>query len=172
MTEIFKKRLMAAFIDLVSIGAAGSIILFIMAFLPFPGVMKLLSAIVIITAMAGLILIKDGPYQFEFLDKQSLGKKAMGIKVTKVDGATPITWNESIKRNIPLALPFAILIIMVAIQIIPIPFLTKMINGILSIIWFLGTIGIYGFETFVMFKDPVGQRWGDKKAETVVVEHY
>jgi uncharacterized RDD family membrane protein YckC len=101
--------------------------------------------------LAGLlyILIADG-----FKGGQSPGKQLIGLKVVLVDGDRPITFMESILRNIPFAIVYLFFII---------PFL----GWILLII--IG-IPILLFESYLVCTDEKGRRIGDTIAQTMVVE--
>ncbi len=162
--EIFQKRVMASFIDCVMVGAVVFILQF-PCFLILPRFLASICAIVVNFIGAGLILLKDGPYKVAFLDRQSIGKKQMYLRVTKDDGETSITWAESISRNIPFAIPFVLGSLSFAVSMIPfIGWLLLPFVGLGSLV----SIAFIGFETFLMYKDPQGKRWGDRRAGTIV----
>ncbi|MBE9536789.1 MAG: RDD family protein [Proteobacteria bacterium] len=101
--------------------------------------------------LAGLlyILIADG-----FREGQSPGKQLIGLKVVRAESDLPITFMESILRNIPFAIVYLFFII---------PFL----GWILLII--IG-IPILLFESYLVCTDEKARRIGDTIAQTMVVE--
>ena len=175
-TEILKKRLQAAVIDGGTIGFT----FIIMEIVPFVIISKfsfLLAQLflVFICLVFGVItLYKDGPYTFGVadisLEMQSLGKKFMGLRVLKVDGKTPITWNESAQRNMPMAVPYFLVMITILTTTATsfMPLALQIIPFLLSILVFFVALGILGFELFNIWKDPQGRRWGDRSAGTTV----
>lgn len=103
-------------------------------------------------------LARDG-LDLEFADKRSLGKKVMKLRPVRLDGQ-PMTMEDSLKRNLPLALYCVGYLLWV------VPFF----GHIMSIPIFLigGLIGLV--EAVLVLADPEGRRWGDKLAGTRVVE--
>ena len=101
--------------------------------------------------LAGLlyILIADG-----FREGQSPGKHLIGLKVVGIDGDKPITFMESILRNIPFAIAYLFLII---------PFLGWIFLIIIG-------IPILLFESYLVCTDEKARRMGDTIAQTMVVE--
>jgi uncharacterized RDD family membrane protein YckC len=85
-----------------------------------------------------------------FFGGQSIGKKALGLKVIKPDGS-PFTWADSLKRNI---IYFALLVLMI-------PVYGLFFNGFLS-----GPLGIV--ELIMVLTG--GQRIGDRMGNTYVVK--
>jgi len=101
--------------------------------------------------LAGLlyILIADG-----FNGGQSPGKRLIGLKVLHRNTMAPISFKESLIRNIPFAIAYFFFII---------PFLG----------WFLFIvvgIPILLFECYFVCEAERGMRVGDVMADTVVVE--
>lgn len=101
--------------------------------------------------LAGLlyILIADG-----FKGGQSPGKQLIGLKVVRSGGDLPVSFMESILRNIPFAIVYLFLII---------PF----IGWVLLII--VG-IPILLFESYLVCTEEKARRIGDTIAQTMVVE--
>jgi len=95
------------------------------------------------------ILIADG-----FKGGQSPGKQLIGLKVVRADDDLPVTFMESILRNIPFAIVYLLFII---------PFL----GWILLII---AGVPILLFESYLVCTDEKGRRIGDTIAQTMVVE--
>ncbi|HNV72531.1 MAG TPA: RDD family protein, partial [Candidatus Ozemobacteraceae bacterium] len=131
--------------------------------------------LVFICLVFGVVtLFKDGPYMFRFadiaLEAQSLGKKFMGLRVLKQDGKTQISWNESAQRNMPLAVPYFLVMLTILITAATsfMPLALQIIPFLVSILVFFICIGIIGFELFNIWKDPQGRRWGDRSAGTTV----
>jgi uncharacterized RDD family membrane protein YckC len=84
-----------------------------------------------------------------FFGGQSIGKKALGLKVIKPDGS-PFTWADSVKRNV----------IYLALLVLMIPVYGLFFNGFLS-----GPLGIV--ELIMVLTG--GQRLGDRMGNTYVV---
>lgn len=168
--ETFKKRLMAAFVDSVTVGAACTFVMLPVALLPLPGILVNLLIILIIMFFGFVILMKDSPYCIaNVLDKQSPGKKVMGIRVWSANKSDPITAEQSIKRNLVFVTPYVWLLSVMIVRLVPIAFLREILVYALSGGGFLLMLGAFGFEIFMMTKDPEGRRWGDKQAGTIVV---
>ncbi len=96
--------------------------------------------------VAGLyIVFRDGLF-----NGQSVGKKLMNLRVVLPEREAPADFQTSAKRNFILYIPnlfrFA-------------PFL----GGILGLL-------IVAFELYFIFTDAQGNRWGDRFAETQVIE--
>lgn len=175
-TEILKRRLQAAVIDGGTIGFT-FILLEIIPYVLLAKVSYLLAQLFLVficLLFGGVTLFKDGPYSFRFadinLEAQSLGKKFMGLRVLKQDGKTPITWNESAQRNMPLAIPYFLVMITILITAATsfMPLALQIIPFLISILVFFISVGIIGFELFNIWKDPQGRRWGDRLAGTTV----
>jgi len=95
------------------------------------------------------ILIADG-----FKGGQSPGKQLIGLKVVRTDGDLPVTFMESILRNIPFAIVYLFFII---------PFLGW-------ILFIIAGLPILLFESYLVCTDEKGRRIGDTIAQTMVVE--
>jgi len=169
--SVSSKRLMATFIDVVSIASVTAIVHiplhFMASFLPV-FLWKMISCVVL-SACGAAVLLKDAPYQFAILDKQSIGKKALHLRVVKVDTQAPISMADSIARNTLLSIPFFFSAFIQLINIIPIPVLTISLTLILSLACLIIGLAIYGFEVYTLFKDIEGRRFGDQKAGTMVI---
>ncbi|MBF0408924.1 MAG: RDD family protein [Candidatus Riflebacteria bacterium] len=176
VNELLKKRIGAAFIDLVTVGALCILVHMPWKILPFPAIISSMLSIMTLLFFGAIILLKDAPYRFEgmgvVLEHQSPGKKAMRIAVTKSDGVNSIDVTASITRNLILALPYFWSAFIVFFHALPLPFpqLRWILISSFALIGFFGMIGILGFEIYNMYKDPDGLRMGDKKAGTRVVE--
>ena len=122
-------RTVAGFIDvLIVVGAAR-----------LPDVIGYLAAV-------GYILVRDGLFE-----AQSVGKRAIGLRVVRVDGPGRIvTFRESIIRNTPLAAAFLLFRIPYA--------------G-----WVLGSL-VLCVEALAAFGDEQGMRIGDLLARTFTVQ--
>jgi len=124
----FTSRAIAGFVDL----------LLIIGLARLPDVFGYLSA-------AGYILIRDG-----LLDRRSIGKKLIGLRViSSEDPGHMISYRESIIRNFPLAVAFALFLIPYA--------------G-----WILGPMAL-SVECLTAIGDSNGMRIGDMLAKTYVV---
>ncbi len=165
------KRLMAAFIDLVMIGCLVAFlhipVMVMVAVLP-GFIISLISTLLLIGGGV-LVLLKDAPYQIAVLDKQSIGKKVMKLRVVKGAARGPITTADSMSRNFLLALPSFLSAGISLLTLIPFRILVGVVVWILGSGLLIVTLAIYGFEIFTMFKDLEGRRWGDQKAGTMVV---
>jgi len=167
--EMLKKRIMACFIDCVLIGSIAIMVHLPLAILRLPSLINSFFSIMIFLFFGFLLLAKDGPtWAIGPLMGQSPGKKVVGLIVTKLDGKTNISFAESIKRNLPLGLPYAFAIVFQIIGIIPLDFIRTLLL-VLGFLGFLISIGIIGLELLAMYKDPDGRRWGDHQAMTKVV---
>ena len=122
-------RAVAGFVDL----------LLVIGLARLPDVVGFLSA-------AGYILIRDGLF-----DRQSIGKKLIGLQVaSSEDTESPVTYRESIIRNVPLAAAYFLFLIPYA--------------G-----WVLGPLAL-GVECLVAIGDERGMRIGDILARTIVIQ--
>jgi uncharacterized RDD family membrane protein YckC len=122
-------RAVAGFVDL----------LLIIGLARLPDVVGFLSAV-------GYILFRDG-----FFDHRSIGKKLIGLQVaSSEDTGSPVTYRESIIRNVPFAATYIFYFIPYA--------------G-----WILATLTV-GVECLVAIGDERGMRIGDLLARTIVVQ--
>ncbi len=122
-------RAVAGFVD----------ILLIIGLARLPDVLGFLSA-------TGYILIRDGLF-----DRRSIGKKLIGLQVaSSEDTGSPVTYRESIIRNVPFAAAYILFLIPYA--------------G-----WVLGSLMV-GMECLVAIGDERGMRIGDLLARTIVVQ--
>lgn len=101
---------------------------------------------------AAYMLLRDG-FEFDFMDHRSLGKKLLKLRPVTLDG-TPVDINVSIKRNWVFAVPLVLMVI---------PILGWVLAPIIGVV-----IGI--IECVLVLTDPEGRRWGDKFANTKVIE--
>lgn len=126
--------------DLITRAVAGFVdLLIIIGLARLPDVIGFLSA-------TGYILIRDGLF-----DGRSAGKKLIHMRtVFSEDPGRPATYRESIIRNIPFALAYALFLIPYA--------------G-----WVLGPLA-FGAECLTAIGDDQGMRIGDMLARTVVLE--
>lgn len=161
---LLPKRVMATFVDGVMIGVAGMIVNIIaFTLLPRP-LSTLVSAVVL--ALSGIgMLLRDAPYTFGPLQGQSIGKKAMNIRVMTPSG-DPITMQQAIRRNLLLGIPFFLTAVGIVISIIP--FIGDLLFFVIGLPIGLISLAILGFEVFNMVRDPEHRRWGDFSAGTVV----
>lgn len=109
------------------------------------------SLVPFIGGIAGAIymLIRDG-----LMKGASLGKKLLNLQVINQATGQPVSYEESIRRNLIFAIPVIFAII---------PFFGWIISSLLSII-------VYLLEGIAVLQDPSGIRMGDKFAKTQVVE--
>jgi len=124
--------------DLTTRAVAGLVdILIIIGLTRLPDVIGFLSA-------AGYILIRDGLF-----DRQSIGKRLIGLQVVSAEGARPaLTYRDSIIRNTPLVVAYFLFLIPYA--------------G-----WLLGPL-VVGAECLTAIGDGRGMRIGDMLARTYV----
>lgn len=116
-----------------------------MDFLLIVGLSRLPDVLGFLSAM-GYILIRDGLY-----DRQSIGKKLIGIRVTTSEISGPsVSYRESIIRNVTFAAAYLLFLIPYA--------------G-----WALGPL-VIGAECLAAIGDERGMRIGDLIARTVVVQ--
>lgn len=134
------KRLLAGLVD----GVAAVLI----SFIPIAGGI----------AATAYWLVRDG-LDVEFMANRSLGKKVMGLKPLTLDGR-PVDLETSVRRN----WPFAIGGIASILAFIPI------IGWILMIPVVLVAVAAVAIEVFLVVTDDEGRRFGDKFADTRVVE--
>lgn len=168
--ETFKRRLMAAFVDCVCVGAVSTFVMLPIALLPLPGIVINLLIILIMAFFGFVMLMKDSPYRIaELLDRQTPGKKVMGIRVWAINKTDPISAEQSIKRNLVFAAPYLWMVSVMLMRLIPIVFLRDILVYTVAAGGFLVVLVAFGFEIFMMSKDPEGRRWGDKQAGTVVL---
>ena len=172
LSDYLKRRLGAAFIDSVLMGSVCVLlhvpVVLLIKILPIPSFMNNVWSVVLLLVFGAVTLLKDGPFELGPLVGQSIGKKVFNLKVTKLDGTTPITFGESISRNLPLGIPYFWMASLWVVQLIPV------IGWYLFLgLFFLGFLGISGinlYEAFLLFKDAEHRRWGDRHAFTRVVD--
>lgn len=135
------KRVIAFIIDLV--------VAMILGIIPFIG--SLLGAV--------YMLVRDG-LDIDFMKRRSLGKKLMGLRPVRLDGQ-PMDIMTSIMRNWPLALGS------LASSITYAPFL-----GLLGLSLLISLVGfvLLLVEIYYVLTSADGRRWGDRLAQTKVVE--
>lgn len=168
--ETFKRRLMAAFVDCVCAGAACMFTMLPLSFLPLPGIVINLLVMLVMAFFGFVMLMKDSPYRIaDLLDRQSPGKKVMGIRVWAANKSDPISGEQSIKRNLVFAVPYLWMVVVLAMRLVPVEFIRNILVYTFSGLGFLFVLAAFGFEIFMMSKDPEGRRWGDKKADTIVL---
>ncbi len=80
----------------------------------------------------------------------SIGKRLIGLTIIGMKERQVISFRESIIRNLPFALAYFFYAV---------PF-----------VGWLVTVGIVGFESFVMIGNPKGIRLGDELAKTRVID--
>jgi uncharacterized RDD family membrane protein YckC len=134
------KRFIAIIIDIV--------ITILVGFIPFIG---------------GLIgtaymLLRDGLH-YEFMDHRSVGKKLVKLRPVTLDGK-PVDIIVSIKRNWMFALGALVYVLFY------IPILGWALIPIVSIT----ALALCIIELILVITDEEGRRWGDKLAETKVIE--
>ena len=120
----------------------------------------LLSRIPVIGGLAGIgyMLFRDG-ISLESLNRQSLGKKIMGLKTMRLDGL-PVDFPVSIRRNWMFAL---VTLAGIVFWMPVLKFVAVLAAGFFSLL-------IGAFEIYLVFTDKEGRRWGDTFAGTKVVE--
>ena len=109
-------------------------------------------------AGVGYMLFRDG-FDFEFLNRQSLGKKLMGLKTLRLDGLA-VDFAVSVRRNWMFAL---VTLAGIVFWMPVLRFFAVLTAGFLSLL-------IGAFEIYLVFNDTEGRRWGDTFAGTKVVE--
>ncbi len=111
---------------------------------------------------AAYMLLRDG-LDFEFMDKRSIGKKLMNLRVVTTDD-TEMDLNKSIRRNwifaaaILLSSVVTLLLIVSIVGIALIPLVMLLV------------IGAFVVEIVFIVTRPDGSRWGDQLANTKVIE--
>lgn len=91
-----------------------------------------------------------------YKDGRSFGKKLMGFRVISLSDGTPCNFKQAVIRNLPFILPLVVAFF--------IPFWGLFIGAILS-------VGMVGFEVYVIVKLDSGHRLGDIMADTSVVSN-
>ncbi|PKL45813.1 MAG: hypothetical protein CVV41_02080 [Candidatus Riflebacteria bacterium HGW-Riflebacteria-1] len=163
LDQILQKRLLAAFIDLVLVGVVASVLIFIVTFIsPLIGAVF---SFFVFAAAAVVVLIKDMPYKMGELDSQSPGKKAMNIRVTDLQGS-PITLNQSVKRNFVLAMPYMVSAIGSLFAMIPIIGLVGTVLIVMPLMMIAFAANCY--EIYRIYSSERNRRWGDEFAGTIV----
>jgi uncharacterized RDD family membrane protein YckC len=146
-------RCVAAIID----GIIGGIAAFVVA-LPLNFVSPYLGGGLGGLVAAGWMIARD----FVLGGGQSPGKKIMKYKIVGPDGQ-PCTQDQAIKRNIPMAAPSACS---------GVATLTGLVIGALASLLSLAAmiVSLWPiYETYLIYTDPEGKRWGDKNAGTKAV---
>jgi uncharacterized protein involved in cysteine biosynthesis len=107
---------------------------------------------------AAYMLLRDG-FSYEFMDHRSLGKKLIKLRPVRLDKGT-MDIETSIKRNWMFALGGVVQVLLyipiIGWFLIPIVGIVALVIGIMEIVFVL--------------KDEEGRRWGDKMANTKVIE--
>jgi uncharacterized RDD family membrane protein YckC len=109
-------------------------------------------------AGAAYMLLRDG-FEFDFMDRRSLGKKVMKLRPVTQDG-TPMDLAKSVRRNWMFGIGGLISVLL----FIPI------LGWLLIIPVALVAFGLGIVEIFLVITDPKGQRLGDRMAKTQVIE--
>lgn len=103
-------------------------------------------------------LLRDG-FEFDFMDRRSLGKKVMKLRPVTLDGS-PMDLAASAKRNWMFAIGGVVAILLW------IPFIGWLL--VLPVAFLGLLIGV--IELVLVVTDPQGRRLGDRIANTQVVE--
>ena len=172
LSDYLKRRLGAAFIDSVLMGSICVLLhvpmVLVIKILPIPSFMNYVWSMILLLLFGSVALLKDGPFELGTLTGQSIGKKVFNLKVTKLDGKTPISYAESISRNLPLGVPYFWMAGLWVAQIVPVVGWYLFLG--LFFLGFLGISGITLYEGFLLLKDPEHRRWGDRQATSRVVD--
>lgn len=107
---------------------------------------------------AAYFLVRDG-LDYDYLRHRSLGKTLMKLRPVTLDGKA-MDVNTSIQRN----WMFALGAIGTALLVIPV------LGWIAAILLWLVAPLIGLVELILVLKDPEGRRWGDRLANTKVIE--
>ena len=107
---------------------------------------------------AAYFLVRDG-LDYDYLRHRSLGKTLMKLRPVRLDGK-PMDINTSIQRN----WMFALGAIGTALLVIPV------LGWLAAILLWLAAPIIGIVELVLVLTDPEGRRWGDRLANTKVVE--
>jgi len=169
LQRLIFKRFIATFIDMVMLSVPAIIIMLPAMFLlpQKPVNLAALFNCVIFLIVALAMLLKDSHYQIGPLDGQSMGKKAMNIRVTDLAGK-PITAMMSIRRNIIPALPLLVSAVSAALHIVQIPVISKFLGIAVILPLFLVALVANIYELYKIHTGEQNRRWGDELAGTVV----
>lgn len=168
--SITVKRFIGTFIDMVLI-AVPAVLIALPATLLLPASPVNFGALfncLIFCAAAGLVLVKDMPFQFSIFDGQTPGKKSMHLRVTDLEGK-PITMQMSIMRNIIPASPFIISALSTLLYVLPIPLIPGLASLFIILPLFLLTTFANLFELYKIYTGAQNRRWGDNLAGTIVI---
>lgn len=167
---LLPKRFFASFIDICLIGVVSALLCALGLFILPSVVFQIYNAVILFVAGAA-VLLKDGPYDLGFDAKQSIGKRAMNLVVKKTTGET-ITYNDSVRRNLILGLPFFLSGTLSILQVLSFMPIIGLIFGLgiffLYLLTGLLSLALFAFEIYTMVKDPDKRRWGDISANTIV----
>lgn len=107
---------------------------------------------------ATYMVVRDG-LDVEFMPNRSLGKKIVGLQPIGMDGRS-VDFQTSFRRNwmFGIGAPIFMLLYIPIIGWLLIPFVALISLG----------IGLY--EIYLVLTDPLGRRWGDRLADTIVVD--
>lgn len=109
-------------------------------------------------AAAAYWLVRDG-LDVEVMDRRSLGKRVMGLRPVRLDGA-PMDVATSARRNWMFAIGGAVSVL----AFIPI------VGWLLMVPVALVALALSLYEIYKVLTDDEGRRWGDRQAGTKVVE--
>ena len=103
---------------------------------------------------AAYILVRDG-MEYDFMDRRSIGKKITSLRPVSLKGEV-MDVNLSVRRNWPLALGYLG------------SFMADITGSPLGLWNLLGIVGLV--EAILVLTDRLGRRYGDKFADTIVIE--
>lgn len=100
------------------------------------------------------ILVRDG-LEYDFMNRRSIGKKIMNLRPVSLKGEV-MDVNLSVRRNWPLALGYLG------------SFMADVTGNPVGLWNLLGLVGLV--EAVLVLTDHLGRRFGDKFADTIVIE--
>lgn len=108
-------------------------------------------------AAAAYLLIRDG-LETNFMDQRSIGKRIMKLRPVRLDG-NPMDVTDSIRRNWMFAIYGFVAFLF-----------STLVGAILAFPFLVLLVAFLGIEIFLVLTDPDRRRFGDRVADTIVIE--
>jgi hypothetical protein len=106
-----------------------------------------------------------------FFGGRGVGKNLMGLQVVDVMTGEPLSFIQTLKRNLVILGPILILFILkLVLHIIPVPVVTDAVWQILTVAGEIYVLFVLPYEAYRVYTRADGTRFGDQLAGTAVIE--